>query len=191
VTQVLHDQTPPPHPAEPAGRSTGKPWYARKSVRAATAGALVIGVAVAAGLGGGKDSTPTGATTASGSHQTSQPSGPARSAEELKKDATAQDRQATREDAQGDGSVAKAVPSGTWLLGSVGTYLVGRGIRPGTYRSAAPASGLCHWSRLSGLSDAPADVIADRSVAGPSTVKIKASDKFFLTSNCANWQKIH
>jgi hypothetical protein len=185
VTQALRDAPQHSSPSQSARR----PWYGSAWVRVTAAGGLVIVVAVAAGLGWGKGSTPTGATTGSRSHQTQQPGAAAQSAEQRKKDATAQDLAAAREDARATGGPA-AGASGTWLVGSVGTYSVGRGIRPGTYRSAAPASGQCHWSRMRGLRDAASDVIADRSAAGPSVVRIKSTDKFFVTTNCANWQRI-
>jgi hypothetical protein len=173
---------------------TGKSWYLRGWVRATAAVALLIAVAVAAnaGWGVGKGTTSTARASSSGSHAAKKPGAPARSAAELKKDATAQDQQATREDAQDTGGAgAKAVPNGTWVLGSVGTYVVGRGIRPGVYRSAGAIGGTCQWARLKGSGDAPADVIVNRSATGSSTVTIKSTDKFFRTSDCKNWQKIH
>jgi hypothetical protein len=169
----------------------GKSWYGKSWVGATAAVALVIALVVAALVSGGKDTTPSRTTTAAASHAAKKPSAADLSADALKKDATAQDRAAAREDQASGASGVKAAPSGTWVLGSVGTYLVGRGIRPGTYRSAGPTSGVCHWARLKGLSSAHADTIVNRAATGSSTVTIKATDKFFSTSNCENWLKIH
>lgn len=76
------------------------------------------------------------------------------------------------------------------FVGEVGTYLVGRGIPPGTYESAGGHDGrTCHWSRLKGLARVPADVVASGSATGPTRVTIVASDAFFETKDCATWHK--
>jgi hypothetical protein len=88
------------------------------------------------------------------------------------------------------GQARSAVPSGTparWLIGSVGTYAVGRGAPPGTYRTGISPSGTCSWARLRG--GRPGDVIAGGSGPGPISVVIKSTDEFFTTNGCANWQR--
>jgi hypothetical protein len=192
VTHDLRDQPRAQHAPESAGRSVEKPWYAKNWVRATAAGVLVIAVAVAAGLGGGKGTTPPAQAKSLASSAAQKSDAAAKATEERRKDATAQDRQAARADEKGTAvSGSKTGTDGTWLVGSVGTYLVGRGILPGTYRSAAPSSGKCQWARLSGFGQGPGDIIANRSATGTSVVTIKATDKFFTTSDCQNWQKIH
>jgi hypothetical protein len=99
-------------------------------------------------------------------------------------------RSAASEDAAArSGSKASAV-KGSWRVGEIGTYMVGRGIPPGKWESAAPATGTCRWARLRGLSGKPADVVQSGSSSGRSLVTLRASDSFFETVNCANWHKI-
>jgi hypothetical protein len=193
VTQTRPDQPAPALAPESAGQTPATSWHAVGWVRATLAVVVVAAVATAAALGAQHGSTPTAKASAAGSTVSAPPtvpatSNPAEAAKALKKKATTQDKQAAREDEQGDGSAA--LPLGTYRLGSVGTYLVGKGIQPGTYKSAAPTSGKCHWARLSGATNSAEDIIAKRSSTGPSIVKIKATDKFFETRGCANWLKI-
>lgn len=76
------------------------------------------------------------------------------------------------------------------FIGEVGTYLVGRGIPPGTYESAGGHDGrTCHWSRLKGMARVPVDVVASGSATGPTRVTIVASDAFFETKDCATWHR--
>lgn len=72
-----------------------------------------------------------------------------------------------------------------------GTYLVGKDIAPGTYRTAGPkqsgALGLCYWERDSDLSGNFSAVIANDNLKGPGVVTIAATDKGFKTSGCQEW----
>ena len=80
---------------------------------------------------------------------------------------------------------------GASFVGEVGTYLVGRGIPPGTYESAGGFEGrTCHWFRLKGLTDKPADVVASGTTTGPTRVTIVAADAFFQTRDCATWHRV-
>jgi hypothetical protein len=46
----------------------------------------------------------------------------------------------------------------------------------------------CYWARLSGLSGAPADIIASAaSVSGPRYVEVKSTDAGFTTKSCLPW----
>ncbi len=77
---------------------------------------------------------------------------------------------------------------GTWFIGELGTYLVGRGIPAGTYESAgAIGGGTCQWTRLKGGNAA---VLASGSATGRTKVTIQKTDGFFATQDCANWQRI-
>lgn len=79
---------------------------------------------------------------------------------------------------------------GVWHVGEVGTYLVGRGIAPGRYESAAPTSGSCRWARLRGLGGDLADDLERGTTTGRSVVTVRATDSFFQTTNCQNWHKV-
>lgn len=72
---------------------------------------------------------------------------------------------------------------------SPGTWLVGREIEPGIYRSDGPIN---YWARLSGLSGELDDILAnDAFPASPVYVEIKASDHAFETKGTGSWYKIN
>lgn len=74
-----------------------------------------------------------------------------------------------------------------------GTFLVGKEIKPGTYRSAGAADDTvpqCYWARLKGTSGALTDVLANGIVEGQATVTILATDNAFQSTGCQTWKKI-
>lgn len=73
-----------------------------------------------------------------------------------------------------------------------GTYVVGKDIRPGTYRTDGPQGGLvpnCYWARLSSTSGDLRDIIANGNTKGQTTVTIAPTDKAFTTTGCNRWTK--
>jgi hypothetical protein len=66
-----------------------------------------------------------------------------------------------------------------------GTYVVGVDIQPGVYRSQGGSG--CYWKRLSGLSGALDDIIANNFGSGPQVVQIASTDVAFSTSDCSTW----
>jgi hypothetical protein len=69
-----------------------------------------------------------------------------------------------------------------------GLYEVGAEIRPGTYKTRAPAGGSCYWSRLG---DPDGDQIhANHIGEGPMTLRIRSSDKFVELSGGCEWRKV-
>lgn len=88
-------------------------------------------------------------------------------------------------------TTAAAGPKTT--ISNDGTFLVGVDFVPGTYRTTVPASSRnCYWARLSGVSGAFDDIIANENTpsGGQAVVSIPASDKAFQTRGCGTWQKI-
>ncbi|MGW6889148.1 hypothetical protein [Streptomyces chartreusis] len=72
-----------------------------------------------------------------------------------------------------------------------GTYVVGKDIKPGTYRTEGPADTAipnCYWARLRGTSGEFNEIIANGNTAGPTTVTISANDKAFQTTGCKTWK---
>jgi hypothetical protein len=71
-----------------------------------------------------------------------------------------------------------------------GTYEVGAEITPGKYKSEGtrPGEFRCYWARLKG-DDEFGDVITNHLDNGPTTVVVKASDKYFKTQGCVEWVK--
>jgi hypothetical protein len=82
-----------------------------------------------------------------------------------------------------DGKPAPAVISGD------GTYLVGRDIQPGTYRSAGGIAGgySCVWFRHATVGGGAYDIINSGSSTGQQYVEILPSDATFETSFCQPW----
>ncbi|MBK3564536.1 hypothetical protein [Streptomyces sp. MBT62] len=73
-----------------------------------------------------------------------------------------------------------------------GTYVVGKDIKPGTYRTDGPQGGLvtnCYWARLSSTSGELRDIIANGNTMGQTTVTIAPTDKAFTTTGCNRWTK--
>ncbi|MFC8514317.1 hypothetical protein [Streptomyces sp. NPDC057257] len=99
------------------------------------------------------------------------------------------------------GAAQTAGPGGAKTAGRVrgggfpgdGTFVVGKDIKPGTYRTDGPQGGLitdCYWARLSSTSGDVNDIIANESTKGQTTVTISPSDKAFTTNGCKTWEKV-
>lgn len=86
-----------------------------------------------------------------------------------------------------------AIPAGTTAFDQ-GTYVVGRDIEPGSYRTAGPRPGdsiqFCYWKRLKNASGDASSLIAFDVAKGPSTVTISKTDGAFKTSGCQAWVKV-
>ncbi|MGP3955198.1 hypothetical protein ACTWPT_04315 [Nonomuraea sp. 3N208] len=74
---------------------------------------------------------------------------------------------------------------------SLRTFVVGKDIQPGTYRTAGPTTGftMCFWARMKSTSADLADVITSGMPTGPDTVTIEPTDKAFQTGGCAEWTR--
>jgi len=102
-------------------------------------------------------------------------------------DPAALDRYVASEEAapRGGPSPSKAAKD-TWLVGQVGTYLVGRGISAGTYESAGAKEGkICRW----GVTGTKGDSLRSGSSSSRTVVTIHTTDGFFQTQDCSNWHK--
>jgi hypothetical protein len=80
-------------------------------------------------------------------------------------------------------SNAQASPS-AWF--SDGTYIVGTGIQPGTYRTRVASLG-CYWERLSGFGGTLDEIIANDFTNATAVVTISPTDAGFKTSRCGTW----
>ncbi|MBU5213260.1 hypothetical protein [Heyndrickxia oleronia] len=67
-----------------------------------------------------------------------------------------------------------------------GVFIIGKDIAPGKYKS----DGGGYWARLSNFSGEN-DIIANGNSDGPVIVEIKKTDKGFLSSNNATWEKVN
>ncbi len=68
---------------------------------------------------------------------------------------------------------------------SDGTFLVGRNIAAGTYKTSGGPD--CYWARLSGLSGSLSDIIANDLPQGQSIVTISPNDVAFTSDGCGTW----
>jgi hypothetical protein len=66
-----------------------------------------------------------------------------------------------------------------------GTFVVGKDIAAGTWRSNGTTS--CYWARLKGFSGQLGEIIANDNVTGSAIVTIAASDTGFTSARCGTW----
>jgi hypothetical protein len=129
-----------------------------------------MGVLIAiVGSGGGKDSpsaTVTVTATATGSDVQAGAASPSTSAEPQQ----------------------EATPKGE--IPGDGTFLVGKDIQAGTYRSEGKNAYGCYWARLNDTTGEGSAIIANGTAQGPAIVKVAAGDKAFQTTDCKPWKKI-
>ncbi len=69
-----------------------------------------------------------------------------------------------------------------------GTFVVGKDIQPGTYRTREASSG-CYYARLSGFGGTLGEIIANNNTDAPAIVTIAATDKGFESTRCGTWTK--
>ncbi|MDQ0605253.1 hypothetical protein QF037_009598 [Streptomyces canus] len=86
------------------------------------------------------------------------------------------------------GAQQKDVPKGG--IPGDGTFLVGKDIQAGTYRSEGKNKYGCYWARLSDTTGEEDAIIANGNAEGPAIVKVAAGDKAFQTTDCQPWKKI-
>src|SRR6266545_1814562 len=80
---------------------------------------------------------------------------------------------------------ATAPPAPTY---TDGIYEVGVEIKPGTYKTRAPAGNPCYWARL-GDPDSN-NIHANHLGEGPMTLRIRSSDNYVELSGGCEWQKV-
>jgi hypothetical protein len=83
-------------------------------------------------------------------------------------------------------SASTTPPKSQFVTFGEGTWVVGKDIRAGTYRTRHDSSG-CYFARLKGFSGGLDDIIANENMDGPAVVTILATDKGFESSNCDTW----
>jgi hypothetical protein len=71
-----------------------------------------------------------------------------------------------------------------------GNFVVGSDIKPGTYRTSGNTDGMCYWERAKDAEHKMDSILANDNVTGTSYVTIKASDKLFRSSGCADWEAV-
>jgi hypothetical protein len=86
------------------------------------------------------------------------------------------------------GLKAKGTPAAR-MAGDGGMFRVGSDIAPGTYRSTGNADDACYWERTKDAAHSLGSIIANNNVTGTAVVTISASDGYFKTTGCHDWQK--
>ena len=85
-----------------------------------------------------------------------------------------------------ESSASPASPSSKFVTFGNGTWVVGKDIQAGTYRTRHNSSG-CYFARLKGFSGTLDDIIANENTDAPAVVTILPSDKGFQSSRCDRW----
>jgi len=192
---------PPPgqQPPQGAPRKPKRAWWKARWVL--IAGAAILGIIVGSAAGGSGQSS----TSASAPAKTVTVTAPAPPAVTSVKPATADeqaaidaknmqaDQRSTALDQRESAVAAREKAVGTTeatiaanTIPGDGTFLVGKDVKPGTYRTTGPKSGSsCYWQRSGDASGT--NIIANDNIAGPTVVDIKSSDVAFKTSRCAAW----
>ncbi|MGW0814101.1 hypothetical protein ACWD00_12770 [Streptomyces viridiviolaceus] len=83
---------------------------------------------------------------------------------------------------------AKGTPA-TKMAGDGGMFAVGTDIAPGTYKSTGNTDDMCYWERSKDAEHSLDSIIANNNVSGTAVVTISASDGYFKTTGCKDWQK--
>jgi hypothetical protein len=83
-------------------------------------------------------------------------------------------------------SASPAPPSSKFVTFGSGTWVVGKDIQAGTYRTRHGSSG-CYFARLKGFSGALSDIIANENTNAPAVVTISPTDQGFQSSRCDKW----
>jgi hypothetical protein len=88
--------------------------------------------------------------------------------------------------AGGAASAGTSAPGGR--IAGTGVFLVGKEVRPGTYRTSGGAT--CYWARLRATDGTLESIIANGVPSAQAVVTIQASDKAFDTANCGVWERV-
>jgi hypothetical protein len=78
------------------------------------------------------------------------------------------------------------VPKPQFATFQDGTFVVGKDIQPGTYRTRNGSSG-CYFARLKGFGGSVDDILANENTDAPAVVTITPTDKGFDSSRCGTW----
>ena len=77
----------------------------------------------------------------------------------------------------------------TKMAGDGGMFRVGADIAPGTYKSTGNTDDSCYWERAKNAEHGLESIIANNNVTSTAVVTISASDGYFKTTGCKDWQK--
>ena len=108
--------------------------------------------------------------------------------------AVATPTQATQQQAQNQPTQVPTTPTPTpkpkpsFATFGDGTFVVGKDIKAGTYRTRAASPG-CYYARLKGFGGTVDDILANDNTDAPAIVTIAASDQGFQSTNCGTWTK--
>ena len=163
---------PPPPPASTRAEQT-KPVWKRWWFWVAAVVVLVV-------IAGSAGSSPDDSTSAGSTPTTSPSSGSA-----VGGAVTGQGGGGAGSD--GGGAQGNSDGADTHVSFGDGTWIVGKDIKPGTYRAAAPG-GDCYWERQKDFSGGLNSIIANGlATGGPIVVTIEGSDKGFSSNGCGDW----
>lgn len=87
-------------------------------------------------------------------------------------------------------SPSRTEPAGPKTEFGDGQWLVGRDVKPGTYRTTGPADdgiGTCYWAREKDASGEFDAIIANGDPTGPANVTVNKGE-YFETNGCQTWR---
>ncbi|MBY8344855.1 hypothetical protein LXH13_24170 [Streptomyces spinosirectus] len=87
------------------------------------------------------------------------------------------------------GSKAAATKKKAAFAGD-GDFRVGSDIKPGTYRTTGNSDGMCYWERAKDAKGEMNSIIANDNVSGTSYVTVKATDRYFKSNGCKDWEAV-
>jgi hypothetical protein len=74
-------------------------------------------------------------------------------------------------------------------LSGDGSYVVGKDVQPGTYRTTGNSDGMCYWERDKDALHGLESIAANDNASGSAVVTISAGDAYFKTTGCKDWTK--
>lgn len=66
-----------------------------------------------------------------------------------------------------------------------GTFIVGKDVQPGTYRTRTTPSSSCYYARLNSFNTS--DIVANENTVNPAVITINPNDKAFISDGCGKW----
>src|SRR6266487_4109390 len=171
---------PPPQPSRRPGRATRfQSWYREQPLFMKVLvwiGVLFVAAAAITGVVQGIQESFAPTSTPTSSQATSAPT------------PTPTSSRATSTPTQVPTPKPTAKPAPSFAHFGDGTFVVGKDIKPGTYRTRTGSPG-CYFARLSGFGGTVGDIISNANTDNPAIVTIAASDKGFQSTNCGTWTK--
>lgn len=148
-------------------------------------GAAILLLAIGSAMGGNKGSQSASAPTVT---VTAEDTTSSKKVQELEGKIEELRAQRDRKSANKTPTDSKSTAQDNNSISGNETFLVGKDIQPGTYRSEG--NSFCYWERASNPTGNFDSIIANENVKGTGTVQILPNDGVFKTRGCNDWKKV-